>query len=786
MAAANRQERELMRQRGAGTRQIKDLDFQLVLPGQPTVPKEPLSPQKSGRSRRTPQIRKVLGTRSSTRKPTPSRKKAAGKLPSSNLPISEDQASLPTRSDRDEQATKKRRLGLKRNEEVMESNGLAQNADERPATIHEEKAELPQADETASQSVILQARGKKRKKRKCIGQNSMKKPRLQNAGRDRKALIAPPEETPRPLNDQQKASIDSQNENIKTKAQSTVEIAVSAPERSPQDSAREIDAEVQNLTVSSSKSPAQPRKKRKPIGQQQPRRKATQVATVGDSVQDLDSQEVQNETVNSSKSPAVPRPRKKRKSIGQQQPRRRATAAATAGVAVPALRTQAAEAASEDQAGVPIVKKSRVGRSKKTLSSLDAGSVQDENLQGTNSHDVSRNTIAAGTRRRPKKIPSSADVEVHDEVLTDKNDPNHTQNLRSARGRGKPRKISSSLDGDVQDEFTPNIDIGDGTENPHATRGKDRPRKVVSVDAPIQGENDEDGGDGDSRPVEKMSTRKRGRPKLNVLSKASEASSTVKQKTVRNRDARDPDALDGEIQSGSGKAPKDLIPNSDLDFEKDHLDSINPSAFPKNSSVNAVDALAQICREMVCKCNNSLGEAAKNERNKARKTTLERDRKNIETYGEEFNNRLLQLTEILDTNLALLARVRQADKDEKTLGPELKSLQEDGEAMAKQTSQIEEAKSKPQARANLAALIRDIEGAVRHGRDMDNVPHAEGPPETAANEVVQTPGGIDHPGSSLQRDGEDANSAPQAEGAEDSGVKSITTLPENPSRVAAD
>lgn len=564
---------------------------------------------------------------------------------------------------------------MKRNEEVMDSNGLSQNVDERRAKTHEEQGELPQADETASQSVIVQAHGKKRKKRKCIGQNSRKKPRLQNAGRDPKALIPPPEEASRPVNDQQKALIDSQNGDVKAKSPSSVEIAAPEPERLPQDSAQEIDAEVQNLPVASSKSPAQPiprRKKRKSIGQQQPRRKATQVATAGDSVQDLGTQEVQDLTVTSSKSPADPRPkRKKRKSIGQQQPRRKATAVATAEVSVPAVRAEAPEAAPEDQDGSSIVKRSRgIGQPKKTLSSLDVGDVQDDNLQGTNSNDVTRNSRAAGTRGRPKKIPY-ADVDVQDEVLTDQIDRSRTQNLRSVRGRGGPRKISS-LDGDVQDEETPNINSSEGTKNPRATRGKDRLQKVMPVDAPIQGENDDADEDGDSRPVEKMSTRNRGRPKLNVLSEAFDASTTVKQNTIR----RDPDATDGEIQNGSGKAPKNSIPISDhrmstndgLDFENDHLESVmNPSAFP-NSSVNAVDALAQICREMVSKCNDSLGEAAKNERNKTKKTTLERTRKIMEAYGEKLNNRLLQLVShefLLLTTESAISSSSEANQSEK-------------------------------------------------------------------------------------------------------------------------
>lgn len=119
-------------------------------------------------------------------------------------------------------------------------------------------------------------------------------------------------------------------------------------------------------------------------------------------------------------------------------------------------------------------------------------------------------------------------------------------------------------------------------------------------------------------------------------------------------------------------------------------------------------------------------------------------------------------TETPDINLALSARVRRADQEEKAFGADLKSLQEEGESIAPQTTQIEEANAKSHARATLAALLRDIEAAVRHGKETDLLQHAQGAGEESGKEAVQT-AGIENPDSSLKRVGEDVKPISEAE-----------------------
>lgn len=81
--------------------------------------------------------------------------------------------------------------------------------------------------------------------------------------------------------------------------------------------------------------------------------------------------------------------------------------------------------------------------------------------------------------------------------------------------------------------------------------------------------------------------------------------------------------------------------------------------------------------------------------------------------------------------------MRRAEKEEKALRAELESLQEEHESIARQTTQIEEANVRLHTRAKLAALLRDIEAAVRQGRKMD-FQHAEGVEEVSGNEGIRT------------------------------------------------
>lgn len=112
--------------------------------------------------------------------------------------------------------------------------------------------------------------------------------------------------------------------------------------------------------------------------------------------------------------------------------------------------------------------------------------------------------------------------------------------------------------------------------------------------------------------------------------------------------------------------------------------------------------------------------------------------------------------------------MRRADQEDKALGAELKSLQEEGESIAPQTTQTGETDAKSTARATLAAQLRDIEAAVRHGRETDLLRHAQGAEEHSGKEAVQT-AGIENLDFSLKRVGEDVKSVSEVEAGAEAG-----------------
>ena len=83
------------------------------------------------------------------------------------------------------------------------------------------------------------------------------------------------------------------------------------------------------------------------------------------------------------------------------------------------------------------------------------------------------------------------------------------------------------------------------------------------------------------------------------------------------------------------------------------------------------------------------------------------------------NNPFTWQTRTLDTNIALTARVRRANKEEKTLRAELKSLERQRADLAQQKADLEAAHEKSQARTKLASFLDDLEVAVRYAKERD-------------------------------------------------------------------
>ncbi|MDI1491066.1 MAG: hypothetical protein OHK93_002271 [Ramalina farinacea] len=192
----SRQERQLERQRGAGLRQVRDLDFGFVLPGQENGA---LKPRLSGRARSTPRAEYLAPQRSSRRTPAAELppQKSSRRTPAAQRRAQSQAAPMPATellsqrsTGRSASASISRKRARSTSQDVIQ-NGVTDHVPERstkkprkerqPETVPEEDL-VPDgigAANTGEPNGDLNpaSSGKKRKKRKSIGQQVMRKSR---------------------------------------------------------------------------------------------------------------------------------------------------------------------------------------------------------------------------------------------------------------------------------------------------------------------------------------------------------------------------------------------------------------------------------------------------------------------------------------------------------------------------------------------------------------------------------------------------------------------------------
>lgn len=543
------------------TRQIKELEFQIVLPGIPGAPRSPLKPQRSGRPRKTPQA-ELVPRRSSRRTPKPTqlqsqtssrrtpargRKKKVEKTLTSEPATIEDHItvlnSARTQSDGEGVTTKKRKFSIQEDAEAsgdLNNSGTKTNL-ETSQNIGEAQNENIQSNST--QAPVEEVQGRKGKKRKSIVQVSRKKLKTELHPNDH-------------------------NIEMPTRAGS-----LGPTDAEPEVSAPPFDANVieepQNVAVLSN-------------------------SESQESNQDLDQalggkKDEQDLTLIPPKPQAQAKPkRKKRRSIGQaQKPRRKATEALK-----PKIPTQ-------------VSKKKNVG---------------------------------AGSGVRTVK-PGALATTVY---------------ATEARSRGRPKKIEIAINTENDHDGIHNVrDDHSETRAPQARR-RGRPKKQLAA---ISEESQAD--ENDIEASEKSGTKdlstnsRRGRPKRDAQSNKS----LLDRNTTKEKAKRKPKAPTKTKPSAIRQPPKNTIPVTVYrlssaqapDEDEANIDSLaNPPLF-KNNSVNAVDVLSQVCREIISKSSDTVHRTIKQEPSKPQKAELERRREIIDMYGEELDNRLFQLVSVIHT-----------------------------------------------------------------------------------------------------------------------------------------
>lgn len=114
----------------------------------------------------------------------------------------------------------------------------------------------------------------------------------------------------------------------------------------------------------------------------------------------------------------------------------------------------------------------------------------------------------------------------------------------------------------------------------------------------------------------------------------------------------------------------------------------NVPALPVRSGVNAPDVLSQICQETLEKTLSTLESAIERESNRARRTEWARKRKAVESFGNELENRLFEISELSDGNYGLAMRLRKEKKEYATLRNRLMDIRKQREEVGVRMDEV--------------------------------------------------------------------------------------------------
>lgn len=109
---------------------------------------------------------------------------------------------------------------------------------------------------------------------------------------------------------------------------------------------------------------------------------------------------------------------------------------------------------------------------------------------------------------------------------------------------------------------------------------------------------------------------------------------------------------------------------------------------PNRGGVNPADVLSQICRETLEKTLATLKTGIENETNSARRAEWSRKRKAVETFGIELDGRLLDLSEMLDSNFVLGVQLKKAKRDMMDIRSHLHHVRQERESIALQMDRV--------------------------------------------------------------------------------------------------
>ncbi|KAJ5673044.1 hypothetical protein N7507_002171 [Penicillium longicatenatum] len=141
-----------------------------------------------------------------------------------------------------------------------------------------------------------------------------------------------------------------------------------------------------------------------------------------------------------------------------------------------------------------------------------------------------------------------------------------------------------------------------------------------------------------------------------------------------------PSAL-GAMYTSAGSGEED-------EESADELSTRQKTKLPNRGGVNPADVLSQICRETLEKTLTALNNGIANETNTQRRAEWTRKRRAVEAFGSELDGRLLDLSEMLDSNFVLGVQLRKTKREMMDLRSHLYKVRRERESIALQMDAV--------------------------------------------------------------------------------------------------
>lgn len=313
--------------------------------------------------------------------------------------------------------------------------------------------------------------------------------------------------------------------------------------------------------------------------------------------------------------------------------------------------------------------------------SQTAEDVTTEMEKQTRSEHASTKFNATSKPKRPRGRPSLASkaAEAREKGRSDAPEPTTTAGESSAtgarRGRKKKARTRPEPDPEAEDEpeatQEPEPEQGEKAATPKPRRGrppKETKRTTERQPTPTEEQRE-------PSPVEEADTEITRQPQRKPREPRGE---TVPVTVHRLTNA-----------SALGAMYVDADGSGDEEGESaDELSSRQKTKLPNRGGVNPADVLSQICRETLEKTLTTLKNGIANETNPTRRAEWTRKRKAVEAFSSELDGRLLDLSEMLDSNFVLGVQLKKAKREMMDLRSHLYQVRRERESIALQMDAV--------------------------------------------------------------------------------------------------